>query len=71
MVEVLTGGGTTHQLRGTHTSNERGRRTAYACYFLKKLSSPMVGARQVAKVAQVRGNPTATHTQTTPLPNVA
>ena len=26
---------------------------------------------QVAKVAQVRGNPTATHTQTTPLPNVA
>ena len=37
----------------------------------KKLSSPMAGARQVAKVAQVRGNPTATHIQTTPLPNVA
>ena len=33
----------------------------------KKLSSPMAGARQVAKVAQVRGNPTATHTPDNPL----
>ena len=30
---VLPGGGTTHQLRGTHTSNERGQRTAHACNF--------------------------------------
>ena len=33
----------------------------------KKLSSPIAGARQVAKVAQVRGNPTATHTPDNPL----